>query len=206
MKNGVPDWLDQRCLSGSSSDEDRGLSVLEILRVLRLADPGLDTTCLLSFDPGAIIPALAWQEWAETVFSGKLMPYLVRIVEAGRREHAFDILALDRELDGVYDEASVVRSRILGWRLLVDYKPPAGARALVKLRHWALADGLSPHYVVVFGVRCGLFNIPAPQAAGAYLFKEWHCGHLGRLPLGCLPPTTGTWFYEVPGHLQIVAD
>lgn len=175
-------------LTSLPASEDSGQYVLETLRVLRLADPSFDMACQLSFDPGTIQPTLAWQSWLAETFSENLIKLLTKIIKSSEREHAYDILETDRKLDSIFDETATARSRILGWRLLVDFRPPGGTRALGKMRLWALTDGLSPHFATVFATRCGIFNIPVPQAVAAYLFKEWHCGHCGSLPLGCLPP------------------
>lgn len=180
-----------RLLTLCEAGESPGRGIFETLRVLRLVDPGFDTTCLLTFEPGDGPAEECWRAWWVDVFSAQLLHVFAGVIEAAAREHAHDILAFDREMDAAFDEVAGTRSRILGWRLLVDYRPPVGARALGKLRTWALEGGRGLHFASVFGVRCGVFNIPVPQAASAYLYKEWHCGHRGHLPLGEGPPLTG---------------
>lgn len=178
--------------------------VAETLRVLRFADPPLETSSALSFRPLGD-PQRAWQLWQHSVFRRGVQPLLCDLLDCAAHEHAHDILALDRELDGVYEVDAAARSRILGWKLLRDYRPPRAARALGKLREWSLQSGRSLHYASVFAARCGVFNIAPAQACAAYLFKEWHCGFEGELPLGELPVAPVAPAEPAPPNLQIVS-
>lgn len=171
---------------GSGADGD-ARAAGELLRLMRLVDPSFDTTTRLTFDPVPGPAPARWAAWAGTVYLDGLFPLLSEIIQASGSEHASDILAIDREMDGVLSAEAAARSQIHGWRLLRDYRPPRGARALGKLREWSLDQGRGLHYATVFATRCGVFSIPVPQAGAAYQYKEWQCGFEGRLPLAVLP-------------------
>ncbi len=166
---------------------DTGGGVLEVLRTLRFADPLLDTTSQLTFAPGDLDPDADWLAWLDQVFYAGLHDILTELLAAAVIEHAHDLLTLDSQIDDLLPPAAAVRSRILGWKLIHDFLPPRGARALGKLREWSISEGRSLHFHTVFATRCGVFNLPLSQVTIALLYKEWHCGFEGNRPLGCTP-------------------
>lgn len=141
----------------------------EVFSAARICAPCMDHLGQLTFSgaPRSI------GKWKNSVFSRHLLPAVLEGFEATRTGGARELGCIDHRLDAALATPLATRSRAAGRILTLEYKAPAGERAVERYSQ-AVAKGIaSGHFVTIFAARAVVFHIPPPTAVAALVLIEF---------------------------------